>query len=145
MYALRKGNETLGFTIPNSSTYVLGFNSVKLARKVQYNMQPFPKFVLKRGKQQLVYNETFDAEIKVETDTKLIIPKFKGSYLHPLNDGCFHMESISYEKFLTLPYIKLVGIVIPNQLEAEDDDSFHFNCVMLDPVYIEKVNRVIDI
>lgn len=119
--------------------YIIGFQSVAQARKVQYSLAPEPSLYLQRTDFEDVtpqINEgltkfgvaSLDASIIIDTRARLHIPKGDAKLPsdHPLNDGNFHLSSIPMEEFLMFPFEKDIGIIIPYDLEKEDDNEFVF-------------------
>ena len=52
-----------------------------------------------------------------------------------MQDGNFHMVSLSQVDFFTLPFTRNVGIIIPTEILAETDSEITCLCNVLQPVY----------
>lgn len=118
MFVINRGHKTIGFSRKEKS-YVIGFQTATIARNVQYNLHPEPRFLL-------LEDERF-------TGT-LFVPKLQGDYLDPMNDAGYHMSQHDRMEFYRLPATGL-GIVIPFDLVAEDAHEFVFRAHVFDPTF----------
>lgn len=133
-YTLQQGNKTVGFNYKNEH-FIIGFQKAVLARKVHYNMDPNPKFQILPDDPQRFYKTSLGKTYEITMDTKctLFIPKFNGSFLDPLNDGCYHLNSTKERDFYTYPFNKNLGIILPYNLIDETPDEFIFKSYMIYP------------
>lgn len=137
IYTLNRGSKTLGLTHRNQN-YIIGFQSPSLARKIHYNMHPEPRLSIINGDEINITNKIYDnlpidlpCNFYLDSKATLVIPKLKGDFLHPLNDGCFHLNNVKMEDFYMFPYKYNLGIILPRNLEYEDTGIFLFQCTVL--------------
>ena len=130
IYTLQQKDRTLSI-LHKKRNYVIGFKNVIMARKVHYFMHPEPKLLLLCND----YLEKDVDNVKIHIDPKgtLFIPKMNGSFLDPMNDGNFHMAHHKEAEFLSFPFVKNLGIIMPYDLIEESEDEFIFRSVVVDP------------
>ena len=136
-FTLKQGNKTLSM-VQNQRHYVIGFKNALTARKVQYSMHPEPKLTLIRDT-DIYLKDDFDAHgydlsLTIDVKATLFIPKCVGSTLHPMNDGGFHMQQYNDNEFLLLPVEKQLGLILPYELQEENEDEFIFKTCVIDPI-----------
>lgn len=135
VYIIKCKSHPLSYTetLPNglSNHYVIGFQNLMLARKVQYNMTPEPCFRLYRRNWENVTDEVnagleslgssqIDGSVVLDTQALLHVPLKDASLPDAMNEGMFHLETVSFEDFLMYPFDKNVGIIMPYNIEKED-------------------------
>jgi hypothetical protein len=138
IYVLKQQNKHVS-VIHAKRHYVIGFQNVLTARKVQYSLHPDPKMILLRDTivslKDDLDKQGYDLNLKLDVRATLFIPKCKGSVLHPLNDAHYHCDSHTFSEFLYLPLKNNIGIVMPYSLEEEDEDEFMFRSCVIDPLH----------
>lgn len=139
MYTIKQGNKTVSLT-HKEKHYIIGFESVVHARKVQYSMHPMPEMVLLRNnnidvRPSLNAIGLKNTSLVLDIGATLFIPKHKGDPLHPINDGCFHLGFEKYNEFITYPLTKSLGIVMPYELKDEDEHEFMFRSHVIEPTF----------
>lgn len=127
----------------NSRPYIVGFSRETTARRVLRTLPPMsPKLHLEIsnvedithdinfGLQQLgVLDKTTKvANVTVSTNAKLTVPKSE-----LCSPEAFHVASIDKDEFLMYPFEKCLGIVLQNELYAEDEGSYTFLVNVIDP------------
>lgn len=127
MYTLKQGSKTVGFTHKGRS-YIIGFTNTRTARKVHYNIHPDPKFLLVRHNE-----DAHDAGVTWDKGASLFIPKCEGDSQNPVNDANLHLQHMAVDDFYMLP-VKGVGIIIPYDLQDEDDKEFFFKSHLVEPI-----------
>ena len=125
MFVLKNNSKTVGM-IHKERSYVVGFKKALVCRNVLHSLHPDPKFTLIRG--ELLYEKG----IFFDTDSTLFIPKFQGKISNPLNDGGYHLDSMTDEYFYNMPFLKGVGIICPYLLLDEDSNEFIFKSHVVD-------------
>lgn len=130
MYLLKRGSKTLSMKY-NDRHYIVGFKTVLMARKVHYSMHPEPKLVMVRDDN--VTHGITNININLDVNATLFIPKCKGNVLDPMNDGSFHLSKVSYDNFLLYPFANNIGIIMPYNLEDENEFEFMFKAHVIDP------------
>lgn len=138
MYTLKQGNKTVGIYHKNNH-YIIGFESIINARKVQYNLHPNPEITLLRGETINKHIYFCDINLKLDIDATLFLPKYKGSTTDPMNDGNYHLSTENYNEFIAFPFMKNIGIILPSELKDEDDDEFMFKANVIDPSFDSKL------
>lgn len=143
MYTIQQKNKTIGMS-HNERHYVVGFKSSKLARKVQYALHPEPKLILVRGtdidlSKDLQNKGINDLSLIVDTEATLFMPKFKGSSEDPLNDGGYHLHNVLYKDFVTYPFTKMIGVIMPYDLLEENEEEFVFRSHVIEPSFHPKL------
>lgn len=116
-FTIQQGSKTIGIR-HNEHHYVVGFASAVMARRVQYQLHPDPVITFFRNDESTIF-----------------IPKFCGSAMDPMNDGGYHLGQQDYNKFITFPFTKSVGVILPYHLIEESEEEFIFRCHVLDPFY----------
>lgn len=128
IYILQQKNKSLSL-LHNEKHYVIGFKNVIHARSVHYNLHPEPKIK--------ILNEDDRREFTyISGDVRLQIPKCRGDFLAPMNDGNFHMKEYPNEEFIKWPFHKQLGVLLPYFLEDESHEHFIFRTIMIDPMPI---------
>lgn len=143
MFTIQQKNKTVGMRHKDNH-YIIGFNNVTQARKVQYAMHPEPRLILTRGDgldigsvlESLKPKGSNAVSIVIDTEATLFIPKFKGESTSPMNDGSFHMNTVPYDDFIAYPFTKMLGVIIPYDLVYEDDNEFTFRSQVIEPFFI---------
>lgn len=130
MYTLKQGNKTMS-VYTCQKHYVIGFQKVLLARHVQYMLHPEPKLTLIKDPKEYARNRKMS--LAMDGKATLFVPKCRGSTLHPMNDGNFHLHQYKTEEFMMFPYEKQLGIVIPYFLQEESEDEFMFKSLVIEP------------
>lgn len=154
-FILKQRSKVVGLQLRNKS-YIIGFKSLTLARKIHYTMHPEPNIRLIQNKIQNVtssFNKKLDdagydsinGEVVIDPDASLIIPKCRGSILEPMNDGMFHLDHMDTGDFLSHPFQKRVGIIMPHSIKLEDDDSLVLSSLVVDPLFDPKFFTVEDL
>lgn len=111
IYTLNQDNKTIGI-INKEKPFIIGTNKIMIIRKIHYSIHPEPKIVLAKS--------------------NLYIPKCKGSILDPMNDAKLYLSKMDIKTFSSLPF-KGIGIIIPYNLEYEDQNVFIFNSHVFEP------------
>jgi hypothetical protein len=138
MYTIKQGSKTVGLS-HRDKHYIIGFDNLATAKKVQYTMHPQPEITLLRGGginigphlKQLGLNNT---SLVLDIGGTLFIPKYKGSP-SPMNDGAYHLGLDKYDEFITYPLTKSIGIVLPYDLTQEDEDEYMFKAHVIEPTF----------
>jgi hypothetical protein len=112
IYTLNQDNKTIGIMHKNKS-FIIGSKNIMTIRKIHYSIHPEPKIVLVKS--------------------NLYIPKCKGSILDPMNDAKMHLSMMNLNTFCSLPF-KGIGIIMPYNLEYEDEDTFIFKSHVVAPI-----------
>lgn len=112
IYTLNQDNKTIGI-IHKDKSYIIGSKNIMTIRKIHYSIHPEPKIVLVKS--------------------SLYIPKCKGSILDPMNDAKLHLNTMDIDTFSSLPF-KGIGIIIPYNLDYEDEDTFIFKSHVFGPI-----------
>lgn len=116
IYTLNQDNKTIGI-INKDKPFIIGTKNIMTIRKIHYSIHPEPKIVLVKS--------------------SLYIPKCKGSILDPMNDAKLHLSMMDIKTFSSLPF-KGIGVIIPYNLEYEDEDTFIFNSHVFTPIEISR-------
>jgi len=137
VYTIKRGYQTLS-VIHRSSHYVLGFRKAILARRVIHNLHPEPKFTIIRDDSidlgpKLVDAGFHDIVLNIDVKATIFVPKLKGDPLDPMNDAGFHMSHHTEEEFIMFPITKNLGVIIPTELQEENDDEYMFKALVMDP------------
>lgn len=132
IFLIKKGNQTIGFN-KNNNNYVIGFQNLYLTRKIQYSIHPEPQFTIINS------NKIYDKQTNLSIDTELVlfIPKYKGSFSDPLNDGCYHLSNMSYNDFLLIPTQSYLNIIMPYKVITEDQDEYTLKCIGINNLDLE--------
>jgi hypothetical protein len=132
IYTLQQKDRTLS-VLHKKRNFVIGFKNVITARKVHYYMHPEPKIILICND---YIEKQVDDKVTIHIDAKstLFIPKMRGAFLDPMNDGNFHMSQLKEEEFLRFPFLKNLGIIMPYDLVEESEDEFIFRSIVVDPI-----------
>lgn len=144
MYTIKQSSKTLGFQ-HNNNHYIIGFDNVKLARKIQYSLHPYPEMKLLRGTNQIDLKNVMDkigcenTSLIMDLEATLFLPKFKGSSNNPLNDGGYHLNVEKYEDFVAFPFTKMLGVVMPISLTYEDENEFVLLSNVIEPTFHPKL------
>jgi hypothetical protein len=137
MYTLKLGNKTMS-VLHKEKHYIIGFNNVKLARKVHYSIHPHPNFLLVRGTDIDLSKDLneFNISLNLDTSANLYIRKMNGSVWDPMNDSGFHLHAYKEEEFLLFPIQKQLGIIVPYRIEEESENEFMLRAYIIDPAEI---------
>ena len=132
MYTIKQGNKTFSLT-HSGHHYVVGFQNIRMARKVQLNLHPEPLVQLRREQTHTI--EIMNDCISIDIDSLITMQKFKGSSEDPLNDAGYFISTHPERDFLSYPIDNMVGIVMPYELIKEDEDSLTFRTHVVDPFF----------
>lgn len=138
---IKQGHKTVCYNEITSALrtrpYLIGFTNVTLARNVQYNLPADPNIRLLRrdfidvtqevanGLDELNVPRPDATSIIIDPRAQLYIPKNQNPVSsHPLHDPGYHLDEIPYEDFMMYPFDKNIGIIMPYEIETEDDNMF---------------------
>lgn len=143
VHMLRRGPNYVGIA---DGPYVIGFESITLARWMHYSLHPEKQLRIERTHRIDVSEDVntqmlslgLDTNLQVEKltidpEAKLIIPKMQGSALDPMNDIGLHLDSMMTEDFMMMPFSKRVGIIMPYTIDSEDGESAVLSAHVVDP------------
>ena len=159
VYILRQNTKMFGITPDldkresDNSTghYVIGFDKVSWARWVQYTVSPTETPYMKRTQtidvagilnDGLVHygvsNEHLLESLTLDIDADLIIPKMqKTSVSAGLTSSVdvtqLHMDTMSRESFLLLPFTHKVGVILPYDVKEDGQTRIVFTSQVIDP------------
>lgn len=147
-YTIKRQSQTLGLAERHGERlrhYIVGFKSVVMARKVQYNIHPEPILRLER-QSAIDITSSINAcllevglntvpSVTIDVLSRLYVPKMMhtGGAVEPLNDGGFHLDEQPYDDMFMLPFSKNIGIVLPYELEYENQRELVLLCQVIDP------------
>lgn len=129
--------------------YVVGFQNLMHAKKIQYDIKPEPNLKLYRTEYLNIVSQVnkgleefgvdkINSHIVIDTMARLHVPK-KNTDVYPsdheMNDGGFHLSTVSYEDFLMYPFDNNVGIIMPHTLENETETEFVFTSNVVESTY----------
>lgn len=158
-FVLRQANKSIGLR-SNETSYILGFENKVQARHVQYNMHPEQELQLVRsgniinvgeevqlGLRQLGVDRHFNSII-IE-DVKVVVAKSDQSLPSALKDGGFHMETLPGEEFICMPFTKHIGIIIPLEIDYEDNKQIVLSADLIEPFiemgdYVKSLNNLLN-
>lgn len=129
MYTICRGNKIISVR-SNNKDYIIGFNKVIIAKKIQYNIHPEPKIILLRSNIQKI--KEGDLTLSIDNDATLFIEKHNGCALNPMNDGGYHINTVNINEFMLYPYSKNIGVVLPFNLIDESECEFIFKSIVVD-------------
>jgi len=132
-YTINLGsNRAVGY-IDRKRSYIVGFRSAMMARKVMYEIHPKPEMILVRNEKRSVTGPGGDVLLTMESGT-LFIPKSLDSVYHHLSETGFYMERHEEDAFLSLPDTKKVGLILPYRILEETDEEFIFRANVVNPI-----------
>jgi len=138
IHTIARGPKTLS-VFHRDKYYIFGFKKASEARTIISNIHPEPDFTLVRTHNidlgPHLKKEGFDVSLEMDIAATLYIPKCKGSVLHPINDGGFHIHSYMEDDFITFPISKNLGIVMPYDLLNENEDEYVYKAFVMDPSF----------
>jgi len=139
MFTIKQGNKTVGLS-HKEKHYVIGFENVIMARRVQYSMHPEDNITLMRGDGINLSNHLEQIRIQktsliLDVEATIFVPKYKGSACNPLGDGSFHLGIEKYDEFVTYPFTKSLGIILPHKILHEDDEEFTIQSHVIEPTF----------
>ena len=139
IHTINQKSQSIGICI-NKKNFVVGFDNIKIARRVQYCMHPEPKLSLVRGEDidmsdKFTENGINGVSLTLDVKSTLFIPKYKGSPADPMNDGGFHIQNHKQIEFMAYPLTKMIGIIIPYHLLDEDENEFMFRAHLIEPFF----------
>lgn len=120
--------------------YLIAFQNITHARKVQYTINIEPQIMLLRDTNidlhQDMLKRGYDVRLNLDVNSTLFIPKNKEASVDCIDDGLFTMHPMTENDFYGFPmqYPKARGIVVPYFLIDETDDEFMFRCHVVDPI-----------
>lgn len=120
--------------------YLIAFNNITHARKVQYTINIEPRMILLRDTNIDIHKDLlqagYDVHLNLDVNSTLFIPKNKQPSLDCIDDGLFTLHQMSEHQFYGLPMQRhgARGIVIPYTLIDETDDEYMFRCNVVDPM-----------
>lgn len=136
MFTINHKSRTVGLQHKDSH-FVVGFKSVRMARKVMYQLHPEPTLMVVRGDEidltTRIQAKGVDMNLVIDSSAALFIPKFEGSSSDPMNDGGYHLHNVSEVEFMTYPFTKMLGIILPYELIDENDKEFIFRTQLIKP------------
>lgn len=135
IHTLKQGSKSLGVQHENK-LFIVGFRNVYLARKVQYTA---PSTIT--NDIIMVSSMSFDRIDKINTivdpNAILSLPKSKnkGGAWEPVNDMGLHLHTMEYNEFVTLPFTKGLGIVIPYDVLDETGNAIICKSTIIFPTF----------
>lgn len=149
MHVIKQGPNPFSYreVTPSSKMrhYIIGFASNILARKVQYTMAPTPSLRLYRSDYDDVSQQVsrglmefgvpaLQSQLVLDTRAKLHISKSNPNLPsdHPLNDGNFYISQVPISDFLMYPFVENIGIIMPYDLDKEDDSELVFSTSVIE-------------
>ena len=146
-YCIKQGNKCIGLR-DNEKSYIIGFRSGIQARHIQYNIHPEPVIEIRRVKPVLNVSDeihegllnlnvmkTLKEPIMIDPDVVLRVPKAPGNVHPSLTEAGYHLETVSSEDFICMPFTHYIGIIIPNEILIEDDKEIILQCDLVEPIF----------
>jgi len=146
-YCIKQGNKCIGLRDKDKS-YVIGFRSSIQARHVQYSMHPEPVLEVRRvkpilsvtqevteGLSELNVFKTLKEPIIIDPDAFLRVPKAPYELSETMRDAGYHLATVEPEECICMPFTPYVGIIIPNEIIAEDDKEIILQCDIVEPIF----------
>ena len=101
--------------------YIVGFHNVVHARRTFYEMHPEVEIKLYRGDPRGAEIGRRDGACVIAYPTALAyIKKLRGEFFHPMNDGGFHLNTISHHEYAGILQKPNMGLLMPHSLVDED-------------------------
>lgn len=140
IYILKQQSKALSLTNNTkfaTRNYVIGFQSVHMARKVHYSLSPDVQPSLIRVNNFEVTDEVNEGlaslnkpivqgKIYIDTHALLHIPKKDQSLPEELTDMNLHLQSVDYLDFMMYPFEQNIGIIMPYKIEKENQFEIQF-------------------
>jgi hypothetical protein len=140
VYILKQQSKALSITVNShaaSRNYVIGFQSVHMARKVHYSLSPDIEPSLVRVNNFEVTDEVnqglsslnkpiVKGKIYIDTHALLHIPKKDQNLSEELGDMNLHLQSVDYLDFMMYPFEQNIGIIMPYRIEKENQYEIQF-------------------
>jgi hypothetical protein len=154
VHCIKQGNKNLSARDYADTSFVIGFQTATVARKVQYSIDPAAELQLVRAQSQDVSQEVNTGlhdlgvptshhvkDLVIDAQAHLVVPKYvptentDASAASALQDAGFHLHTVKTADFLMLPFAKHIGIVMPMMLVDETPDYFVFSCILVEPCF----------
>jgi hypothetical protein len=118
MYILQKGNQTMAIS-RNDIHYAIGFKNITSIRHVMYNVDhESPKVHLLKNDNIVIKKHTNSSK-----NTEL------------------SLKYIEHDDFYMYPYKNMMGIIVTNEIDEEDDDYIVLQCHIFDPYFDAELSR----
>lgn len=140
MYTIKSTKGLLGCT-HNHKSYVIGFGSMKTARRVARISQFPPEVKLKRTQTIDVTAEIKDELAKlgmgnvnftsITLDIDSLVEIVKNTDI--IDDYAYTVQHMEQEDFLMMSFEKNIGLIMPYEHHIEDDSIIVFKANVVDP------------
>ena len=134
-FTIRQGAKTVGIA-DGGRHYIVAFERVALARKVQYFMHPERAPDLARGDVVVRPGDPDDPQsVAIAINCSLSVPKttLSGGAWAAMNDGGFHLHEEPALDVYALPITGNLGLILPFDVAEEDATAIRLNCHVIEP------------
>jgi hypothetical protein len=118
MYILQKSSKAMAIC-RNDSYYIIGFKNITSTRHVMFSADhdiPSSHFI---------------------KDNNIVIKKARKGLVR----DDITLKYIDHDEFYMYPYKHMMGVVITNEIEDEDEDTITLNCHIFDPYFEVEMSR----
>lgn len=138
---IKKGNKAICASY-KEKPYVVGFNSINLARHVQYNLlhDPEPIIYMDNSMDKNITKLSYtDYEIPLHLNATLYVQK--GTLDTDINNSPYHLDNMKKDDFLCLPIDKMLGVVLVEDVLDECDSLIVMNANAISASFIPSYFR----